>query len=514
MPQVINTNVSSLNSQRNLNASQSSLATALQRLSSGLRINSAKDDAAGLAISNRFTAQINGLNQAARNANDGISLAQTAEGGLTTAGDALQRIRELAVQAANGTNSASDRAALQLEANQLLQEVTRIANTTQFNGSNVIDGTLTGAQFQVGANAGQTISFGITSAKASDLGTQNLRLGTGTSSIGAAGVAQSGTNASNRVSAQQLVVYANNTSASVTVNGGDSGKTIADNININSNTLGVSATASTAAQLNTLSATGTVSFVLGAQTTGAVAPTATAAIAATVTATADLSSLAAAINAQTSVTGISAAIGSGTLTLSEATGQNIQIADFFNTGGGTLRVQGLDAFTAASTPVGNAATLTSGAATDSVSVGGRIRLDSSNIYGIASSVTSTGGLNLTTFASTASSAQSYASLLAASTINISTVLGANDALAIVDRALDTVNSSRAALGALQNRFSATITNLQTSSENGSASRSRVLDADFAAETSNLSRSQVLQQAGVAILAQANALPNNVLALLK
>ena len=171
MPQVVNSNISSLNAQRNLNASQSSLATSLQRLSSGLRINSAKDDAAGLAISERMSAQVRGLNQAARNANDGISLAQTAEGSLVSVTDNLQRIRELAVQAANASNSSSDRVALNNEATQLIAEIDRVATTTQFNGVSLLDGTFTAQAFQVGANAGQTISISsISSPRSSALG--------------------------------------------------------------------------------------------------------------------------------------------------------------------------------------------------------------------------------------------------------------------------------------------------------------------------------------------------------
>ena len=171
MPQVINTNVLSLNAQRNLNKSGSDLATSLQRLSSGLRINSAKDDAAGLAIANRMTSQIRGLNQAARNANDGISLAQTAEGGLGTVTNSLQRIRELSVQSANATNSATDRAALQSEAAQLIAEIDRVASTSSFNGVKLLDGTFTSQQFQVGADANQTISVSsIASARTADLG--------------------------------------------------------------------------------------------------------------------------------------------------------------------------------------------------------------------------------------------------------------------------------------------------------------------------------------------------------
>jgi len=507
MPQVINTNVSSLNSQRNLNASQNSLATSLQRLSSGLRINSAKDDAAGLAIANRFTAQINGLNQAARNANDGISLAQTAEGGLGTVGDALQRIRELAVQAANGTNSATDRAALQLEANQLLQEVTRIATTTQFNGSNVLDGTLTGAQFQVGANAGQTISFGINSAQAADLGTQRSglgRLSTASSTITAAAVAAASSSVVNRVAAQNLSLFANNATTTLAVAAGDSAQNIADNINLSTSTTGVTATASTAALFGTVTSTGTVSFNLASSAT------ASATIAAAVTNTTDLSGLAQAINAQTAVTGISAEINVGSLKLTHATGADIKIGDFANSSGGTATLQGLLGFSATNVTRGSAAVLSNGG-NDSSVVGGEIRLDSNNIYSVQSTV---GGSAAGGIVDASNTAQSFASLTAASNINISTVYGANDALAIVDKALATVDTIRASLGALQNRFTATVNNLQTSAENGAASRSRIQDADFAAETSNLSRSQVLQQAGVAILAQANALPNNVLALLK
>lgn len=507
MPQIINTNISSLNSQRNLNASQNSLATSLQRLSSGLRINSAKDDAAGLAITTRFTAQINGLNQATRNANDGVSLAQTAEGGLTTVGDSLQRIRELAVQAANGTNSSSDRAALQLEANQLLQEVTRIATTTQFNGANVIDGTLTGTQFQVGANAGQTISFGINSAKAADLGTQRSGLGRlsgASSTITAAAVAAASSSVTNRVAAQNLSLFANNATTTLAVAAGDSAQTIASNINSNTTTTGVTATASTAALFGTVQSTGTVSFNLASSAT------ASATIAAAVTNVNDLSGLAQAINAQTAVTGISAEINIGSLKLTHSGGADIKIGDFANSGGGTATFQGLLGFSATNVTRGSAATLSNGG-NDSSVVGGEIRLDSNSIYSVQSTVagTASGGI-----LDVNSSNQAFASLTAASAVNISTIYGANNALAIIDKALETVATIRASLGAMQNRFSATITNLQTSAENGAASRSRILDADFAAETSNLSRSQVLQQAGIAVLAQANAQPNNVLALLK
>jgi flagellin len=170
MAQVVNTNILSLNAQRNLNSSQGALATSLERLSSGLRINSAKDDAAGLAISERFTTQIRGLSQAVRNANDGISFAQTAEGALSTVGDALQRIRELAVQSANDTNSASDRQALNNEAQQLIAEISRVANATEFNGGKILDGSVSDLFFQIGANQGQNIAVSGVDARTTELG--------------------------------------------------------------------------------------------------------------------------------------------------------------------------------------------------------------------------------------------------------------------------------------------------------------------------------------------------------
>src|SRR5688572_26811910 len=180
MPQVINMNIASMNAQRNLNQSQSALQTSLQRLSSGLRINSAKDDAAGLAITERFTSQIRGLNQASRNANDAISLSQTAEGALGEISNNVQRIRELAVQSANATNSASDRAALQNEVSQLVSEIDRVASQTAFNGVNLLDGSFTSQAFQVGANAGQTISISsISSARTSALGASYSASATG-----------------------------------------------------------------------------------------------------------------------------------------------------------------------------------------------------------------------------------------------------------------------------------------------------------------------------------------------
>ncbi|HVK95329.1 MAG TPA: flagellin hook IN motif-containing protein, partial [Noviherbaspirillum sp.] len=380
MAAVINTNAASLNAQRNLNASQSSLATSLQRLSSGLRINSAKDDAAGLAISERFTAQIKGLNQAVRNANDGISLALTAEGGLGTAGDILQRIRELAVQSANGTNSSSDRQSLQQEVAQLTQELNRVATTTQFNGQNVLDGSLSSTQFQVGANANQTINVGIASAKASDIGNFTMSTSAGTTSMSAASATgASDAQVANNVGAQTLTIAGNGISTTVNVAAGDSAKAIANGINATTASTGVSATAQTQATLSGLSATGTVTFNLNG-----------VAIGATINSTGDMSPLTAAINAQTASTGISASVSGGTITLTTTDGTDIKLDSFTNSGGGTVSLQGQDAFT--DTDSGAAQTLTSGAATNSATVGGQLKFGSSSGYTVSTNVSSSGAL--------------------------------------------------------------------------------------------------------------------------
>ncbi|MFM9913473.1 MAG: flagellin [Methylophilaceae bacterium] len=497
MPQIINTNVSALNAQRNLNVSQNSLATSLQRLSSGLRINSAKDDAAGLAITTRQTSQILGLNQAGRNANDAISLSQTAEGGLGTAGDSLNRIRELAIQSANGTNSASDRAALQQEVNALVQEINRTALTTQFNGQNILDGTLTNASFQVGANAGQTINFAISSAQTKDIGTFEFTNVTSNSGTSAASSTVTTTAPNNRVSQQTLTLSTNTGTNSLSVATGSTTRTIAANFNLLSNTTGVTALTSTAADLG-VTTTGTLGFTIGGATT--------ASVAATITNTSDLSGLANAINLQSGVTGVFATSNGATIRLTNSDGDNITVQDAVNTGSGNVTLTGVNAYTGVTAGTGGATLTASGGGNDSATVGGTLRFESPSIWSLVSNSTGAGIVTTT--------ASNFSSLVAVSSININSISGANNAIAIIDGAVGIINSLRAGLGAIQNRFSATITNIQTASENLSASRSRILDADFAAETTNLTKSQVLQQSGIAILAQSNALPNNVLALLR
>jgi len=495
MPAIINTNVASLNAQRNLNHSQSSLATSLQRLSSGLRINSAKDDAAGLAISDRMTSQIRGLDQASRNANDGISLAQTAEGALSQSGDILQRIRELSVQSANATNSSNDRQALNSEVNQLVTELSRIANTTTFNGLKVLDGTYQGQQFQVGADANQTIGVSIGGARATDLknNTVTLESNTASTGLGEATAAANASAAGNGVAAQTLTIAGSSGTSNVTVALNDSASTIAANINNVSGSTGVAATASTTATLQSVSAAGTISFTVNGGGTST-------AISAQISSTSDLTAIATAVNAVSGKTGVTATLNSTktAVIMSQADGKDVTLDDFTNSGGGTAAVKGAG-------QLATAVTLTSGAA-DSSRVGGTLTLSSSAGF---TSVSGTG--NTANFTGTTAKASASVDM---TTVDISTVTGANAALNIVDAALNQVNKIRADLGAVQNRFGTTIANLQGTSENLSAARSRVRDADFAAETANLTRSQILQQAGTAMLAQANALPNSVLSLLR
>ncbi|HEX8405254.1 MAG TPA: flagellin [Duganella sp.] len=520
MAQVINSNIASLNSQRNLSTSQTSLSTSLQRLSSGLRINSAKDDAAGLAISERFTSQIRGNQTAARNANDGISLAQTAEGGLSTAGDLLQRIRELAVQSANGTNSDSDRKSIQNEVSSLSQELDRVANTTQFNGQNVLDGSLTSAQFQVGANANQTINVGVQSARATDIGNNTMKSvmdGTATNSS-----SSSATGAN--VIAQQDMTFTSGTGTStvVKVEAGQSAKKIAATVNALANSSGVKAEATTTATISGAAgakiADGSVQFQLRGDNSVENDANSTAVTISANVKGGDLSALAQAINAQVGTTGVSATIktnatsGNKEIQLANSSGADIQITNtnvvsgtnVDSLSGASLRGADKPASGATAAVEGNVAAIGAGAATGGAqaTVGGSLKFSSDSGFTVAST------------ASDIVATSAGSELQSVSKIDVSTVAGSNAALSTIDSALNQINSNRASLGAIQNRFASTIANLNTTTENLSASRSRIQDTDFAQETASLTRGQILQQAGTAMLAQANSLPNGVLSLLR
>ena len=390
MALTVNTNVASLTSQRNLAGSQAALSTSLERLSTGLRINSSKDDAAGLAISERFTAQIKGLNQGVRNANDGISLSQTAEGALGEVTNNLQRIRELAVQSSNATNTAADRTALQAEVSALVSEIDRVANQTSFNGTKLLNGGFTGAVFQIGANAGDSITINsIANSTASNLGSEVTY------------------NIANTRTITAITTLSAIVAGGITLSG-------------------------------TLAAGSTYDVDMGA-------------IASASSYQERAGQIVAAINDKFGQTGVQAFISSGNKIILQSQDND------FTLGGTKLTTVGAG-ITAAN--AGSAAT--------------------------------TGVSNL----------------------SVSTYSASQIAIALVDDALSTVNTTRSTLGATQSRFESAVSSQMTTAENLSSSRSRIMDADFAAETANLAKAQILQQSGIAMLAQANAIPQNVLALLQ
>lgn len=508
MAAVINTNNVSLNAQRNLGTSQAALATSLQRLSSGLRINSAKDDAAGLAISDRMTSQVRGLDQARRNANDGVSLAQTAEGALATAGDMLQRIRELSVQSANATNSVTDRAALQSEANQLTAELDRLATTTQFNGQNLLDGTFGSVNFQVGANANQTITattgnfrtaaygnyrIGASAANTSG-GAGDLTNGSAVNAIGSSAAEAS------RIQGGTFTINGSAGTASVDVKQGDTAKNVASLVNARFGTTNVKAQARTEFDLTDL-ATGT-GFILDVKSNNNATPV-TISFATGNTANADgLAAAIKAFNDVSSTTGVTAQLnkaGSG-VTLTNATGENISLSN--RSPNATLTAGGTQLAS-----VEESQNSGEGEAQPTMGVvgTGHLVLDSSKSFGLSNISNTTDFFN-----NSAVSAQ----LQSVGQVDLSSVDGASRAIAQVDSALGAISDQRSSFGALQARFSSVINTLQVSGENVTAARSRILDTDFAVETANLTRGQILQQAGTAMLAQANQVPNGVLALLR
>ncbi len=406
MATTINTNINSLNAQRNLGMSASSLATSMQRLSSGLRVNSAKDDAAGLAIAERFLSQSKGLSVGARNSNDGISLAQTAEGALSKVGDMLQRMRELAVQAGNSTNSKADRTALQSEVHQLTDEIDRVAKQTGFNNQKILDGSFAGAVFQVGANAGDNITVGaLTNSSASGLSDVAYSFDQSNSAVNASSVST-------------LAAITNPTTLQISITGGS---------NI---TLGE----------------------IGAASSG----------------TERMGQIVGAINRKSADTGVTAFLS-----------QNDT---------GTYRIDLMSS-----------------------------KLDSAGDATVVTTIgftTATTGIAAGALASTINATNTTTDALGIDTLTIDTQRNAWVALKKIDAAINQVNSARADLGALQSRFESAVGNIEIQVENISASRGRIVDADFAKETANLSRTQILQQAGTAMVAQANQLPQGVLALLR
>ncbi|EQM77923.1 flagellin [Pseudomonas stutzeri] len=401
MALTVNTNIASLNTQRNLQSSSNALSTSMQRLSTGSRINSAKDDAAGLQISNRLTSQINGLGVAVRNANDGISLAQTAEGALQQSTNILQRMRDLALQSANGSNNKNDRESIQKEVGQLKEELTRISETTTFGGRKLLDGSFGSQNFQVGANANETISVSVAKMDIGSLSGKVAEKIEATATL--AGIDLTAGVATGKGGDIEIQI-GDGAKATVTIAEGDKAADIVDRINAKS--------------IN-----------------GLVAEVGTGADAGKVM--------------------LSSSVKSGT-----ASDAEIKVTDVVAATGTTAAV-----FAAA-------------ASTDEAS------------------------------------ATTAAQTKFVKDVDVSDADGAQDAIQIIDGAIAQIDSQRADLGAVQNRFDNTIANLQNISENSSAARGRIQDTDFAAETANLSKNQILQQAGTAILAQAKQLPQAVLSLLQ
>ena len=456
----INTNVASLSAQNQLNKSQDLSNQALERLSSGLRINSAKDDAAGLAISTRFQAQISGLNVAQRNANDGISYAQTAEGALGEVTNALSRIRDLAVQSANDTNSASDRQALNQEVGALISEVNRISSSTQFNGQNILNGNLSELNFQVGANQGQVIKVDGVDSRGSQLGARVSTSG----SI-------NGTNLAAAATANDIVIQGQ----SVDISGATNTQDVVNAINDIQGSTGVKA--SLANSVETADLASNLAVPAGADGE-LIINGVEIAIANDSSDAVDLAQTIENINALSQQTGVTAETSGSDLILKNSSGDTIEV------GGANYDTGTSESFYAG------------------VELAGEV---SDSDFSVA------GTFAVETGATALGATQENQTL---NDVSVLTREEAGQAIKSVDFALDQINSLRAELGAVQSRFESTISNLASTSENLSAANSRILDADFAAETAKLSKSQVLQQAGISVLAQANARPQQVLSLLQ
>jgi flagellin len=501
MSLVLNTNISSLNAQNNLTGSQASLSQSLERLSSGLRINSAADDAAGLAISSQFTTQINGTNQAVRNANDAVSETQTAGGALNTVVSNLQSIRTLAVEAANGSNSASDRQALDAQVQQQISEITQIASQTSFNGLSVLNGTSGVTTYQVGANVGNTISI-------------NLTQGVGANQIGA--VASKLSEVSGGITGGGLKIAVGSAPA-VTVGSSALFATTATTGGATPFAYqGAGSAYAQAAAINGAGVSGLTATATNNQLATFTAPTGNyqlsingVSVLSTTTTPPAVGDVINAINSfSTQDGGVTAAASGSGLILTAADGSDIQIAQTATTGGlGTITAydpsaaNGVGAALAGATPVtvGDAGANVLGSGQLSLSAGQNIQVsgaggDLTDIgYAAAGTVTATGTL---------------------AGKNVLTVAGANATIQAVDSALQTVSGFQSQLGAIQNRFTAAVSNLQSTAQNLTQSRSTIQDADFAAETANLTQSQVLEQAGISVLAQANQQPQLILKLLQ
>ncbi|MBU2739080.1 MULTISPECIES: flagellin [Acidithiobacillus] len=525
---IINTNTSALSTLNALNGTQGSLNTYLQQLSTGKSINGPADNPAGYAIAQRFQTQINGLNQAVSNGNQGVSLVQTATGAIQNQTSLLQQIRTTAVQAANASNTTSDRQALQGVVSQLLAQVQTIATQTQFNGQNLLDGTFAGAAFQVGANSNQIINVAVGDSKTSAMGnyvtttsgtSSNVYVSSGAfvdngyAAGGAFTVSTSGSAGGGNFTSGSMTIQGSVGTATISVTtSGESASNIAASINGISAQTGVTAKAITSVAFT--ATTGTYTFTLSNGSSGS--PTNAVNISANISngsnGQPDINSLVTAINNQAAVTGTSASTqvvnGQAELVLTNANGNNINISAG-TTSNGALSGAGLASGStgtlqavSGSSSVNNitAGKVTSGSA--NILVQGAVLFDSSSSYAIGS------GSNIG-FSSQATALSGSA----VSNINVTTAAGAQQAIGIVDQAINYLNQQNGSLGAIQNRIQASVSNDQTTATNLQSAQSVVQDANIAQATSQLTKYQILQQAGISTLAQENSLQQSYLKLL-
>ena len=483
---VINTNVGSLLGVVHVSRTEKALNEASERLSSGKKLTSAADDAAGLAISTRMTANIKSLNMAVKNANDGQAMVSSVEGALDEIGNMLLRMRELAVQSISDTNSGKDRQYLQEEINQLQTEITSIATTSQFNGQNVLDGSLNSKVLQVGPNGGQTVSFSVDSVAASVLGAY-----TKTANARAAIAAAATPGANSTTNAEDLTINGTGTSKTIDVAAAASAKAVAAQINGVSSETGVTATAKTYAKVASGSATtATYSVKINGTSTGNFSIS-----------SGSVGDFVTKVNQISGTTGVSASADAANTfaTLYSSTGEDITLE---NESAGTdldVNAVNFDGTTAEGTQI----SLAAAAGNDSTRVVGTIKLASSNSFSVTQAGTAALG-----YATSGSGA-----LQAVANVDIKTSAKASSALETIDGAIEKISSVRAGLGALQNRLDHTINNLTNVSTKTQEAVSRIVDADFAEETAKLTRAQILQQAGTAMLAQSNQSKQSVLALL-
>ena len=489
----INTNIGAISAQSNMSRVNDEFNTAMTRLSTGLRVNAAKDDAAGMAIGEKMTAQVMGLNQAVRNAADGKNLVDTTEGAHVEVSNMLQRLRELSVQSANDTNTASDRGSLQAEASQLVAEINRVAETTTFNGMNILDGTFKGKQLQIGADSGASFNIDVDSAKATDIGAHQISSEAGITDF----------------SGETLTISGHSGSENVTTAAGDSAKDVAAKINATTGDTGVDAKATTTAtlegpQVGGSDAAATVSFTINSVQIDEVSVPAS-----DMSGESRLSSLRDAINEKSSQTGVSTTINdAGNIVLTDTDGDDIAIGGFtFTNGAGT---ETMNVNVGADTHTFDAADAT----TNAIDLKGEVTMTSTKAFSVATDTTDDAVAGTESMLDTDTEQHFASSLSAVSEVDITTAQGASDAIKVIDVALSKISQSRSELGAVSNRLDSTISNLTNISVSVQAAKSQVMDADFAAESTNLARGQILSQAATAMLAQANSSKQGVLSLLR